>query len=124
MGTNNWGPWQPASNLEYQGEGGTPPSTGNLDSPQSPSGSVTGESAAFNYVKTITSTQNFVSEMVGAADEGLPFNFSTPSAASNVDETIPDAPTGSDTQQGSPALNAPQTFGGLAPNSVNSYRWE
>ena len=30
-----------------------------------------------------------------------------------------------DAQQGSPALNAPQTFAGvLAPNAVNSYRWE
>jgi hypothetical protein len=28
-------------------------------------------------------------------------------------------------QQGSAALNAPQTFAGvLAPNAVNSYRWE
>jgi|HubBroStandDraft_6_1064221.scaffolds.fasta_scaffold4319667_1 hypothetical protein len=28
-------------------------------------------------------------------------------------------------QQGSPAINAPQTFAGvLAPNAVNSYRWE
>ena len=25
MGTNQWGPWQYASSLEYEDEGGTPP---------------------------------------------------------------------------------------------------
>lgn len=117
---NQWGPAQPDAPA-----GNEPPPTGDIVVPQAPSGSVTNESATFNYANTITSTENYLSEMIDAADEGVPFNSAQPPPALNVDETTPDAPTGSDTQQGSPALNAPNSFAGVLPaNAVNVFRWE
>jgi hypothetical protein len=52
---NNWGPYFPQSTYEYPSDGGvpTPPAT----PPQSPSGSVTGESATDNFNLGQTSTQ-------------------------------------------------------------------
>jgi hypothetical protein len=69
-GINNWGPWQLASNLI----GGTPPPTGNLNPPQSPSGSVTGQSATWNFANTETSTRYFLDSVlnVDSAQQGTP----------------------------------------------------
>lgn len=95
MPTNNMGPWQLASNLQY---GGTPPPTGNLVPPQSPSGSVTGQSATWNFANGETSTHFFLDTVL------------------NVESA----------QQGATVLNAPNSFAGgpLPANAVNSYRWE
>jgi hypothetical protein len=51
--------------------------------PQSPSGSVTGESAEFNYVETVTSTQNFLQNELQSesAQQGTPSLTSAPMIA-------------------------------------------
>jgi hypothetical protein len=92
------GPWQPQGDLAYPNAGGTPPPTGNLAPPQAPSGSVTNESATFNYAHGVTSTEEFLLDVIV------------------VDSA----------QQGTPALSAPNSFAGgpLPANAVNSYRWE
>ena len=58
-GTNQWGPYTGASSFYevYPVYSITPAPTGQLSVPQSPTGSVTNESAAFNFDNTITSTQ-------------------------------------------------------------------
>jgi hypothetical protein len=47
---------------------------GQLDPPQSPSGSVTGQAATFNYAETITSTEEFLQAVliVDKTQQGLP----------------------------------------------------
>jgi hypothetical protein len=90
-GTNQWGPWQLASNLV----GGTPPATGLLVPPQSPSGSVTAESATFNYNGTITSTMEMLADVIQVR--------SGPS--------------------GQPAQNAPVTYNGTAWANAGSYKF-
>ena len=42
----------------------TPPATGLLVPPQSPSGDITGEAATFNYTNTITSTQYYLGSVL------------------------------------------------------------
>jgi hypothetical protein len=57
MPTNNYGPWYTTAS----GGGSGAVSNPSLQTPpQSPSGSVTGESATFNYAETITSTAQFL----------------------------------------------------------------
>jgi len=73
----------------------TPPATDVLVPPQSPSGSVTGESATSNYLTGETSTQTRLSEFGE-----------------------------SETQQGSPAVNAPCSFNSLNPANFQTFRWE
>jgi hypothetical protein len=101
-GTNNWGPYTTAdaTGAQYpsypapQGTA-TPPPTGNLAFPQSPSGSVTNQSATWNFTNGETSTQNYVSGLVAK------------------------------TQQGLPALNAPVVCtGGVSAARQSSYRWQ
>ena len=50
-------PWQPIGT-------GTPPPTGDLVVPQSPSGSVTNQAAEFNNDNSISSTQEFLTNVV------------------------------------------------------------
>jgi len=59
--------WQPIGT-------GTPPPTGEIVVPQSPSGSVTGESAQFNYANDITSTSEFLTNVVAveSPQQGAP----------------------------------------------------
>jgi hypothetical protein len=99
--SNNWGPAQPTANggdAPVYPPTATPSAPGNLAPPQSPSGSVTNESATFNYAHGVTSTAEFLTDVIV------------------VDSA----------QQGSPTLNAPNSFAGgsLPANAVNSYRWE
>jgi hypothetical protein len=96
MPTNNMGPWQSASNLEYQNAGGTPPPTGDLDPPQSPSGSATNESATFNYAHGVTSTEEFLTDVIV------------------VDSA----------QQGTNVQNAVCSFNSLNPANFQTFRWE
>ena len=72
MPTNNMGPWQPASNLQYPDSGGTPPATGTLSPPQSPSGCVTSQSAAWNFANSETSTHYYLDTVlnVDSAQQG------------------------------------------------------
>jgi hypothetical protein len=98
---NQWGPAQPTANGATEPvypPTATPAATSNLAPPQSPSGSVTGESATWNYSTGETSTQEFLTNV-------------------HPVET---------SQQGTLALNAPNSFAGgpLPANAVNSYRWE
>jgi hypothetical protein len=68
------GPWQPASNLQYPNSGGTPPPTGNLNPPQSPSGAVTNQSATWNFANSETSTRNFLDVVINveSSQQGVP----------------------------------------------------
>jgi hypothetical protein len=101
-GTNNWGPYTTAdaTGAQYPSypapEGtATPPPTGTLAPPQSPSGSVTGQAATWNFANGETSTENYVSVLVAK------------------------------TQQGSAALNAPIVCtGGVSAARQSSVRWE
>lgn len=116
--SNSWGPYAAASTLSYQEPigTGTPPPTSNLAPPQSPSGSVTGEAATWNYTNGETSTENYTSAMVEAAQEGTPFNFdsgtfpSTLPLGLNVNETTPTYNPNADSgvQEGTPALTEVQ----------------
>jgi hypothetical protein len=63
MPSNQWGPFVPntgASAEPVYPPSATPDPTGDLDPPQSPSGSVTGESGTYNFDASITSTENFL----------------------------------------------------------------
>jgi hypothetical protein len=62
MSSNMWGPFYPQSQFEYPADGGQP--TAPATPPQSPSGSVTGDSAEYNYVNEITSTENFLQNVM------------------------------------------------------------
>jgi hypothetical protein len=58
----------------------TPPAP---NPPQSPSGSVTGESAAFNFAETVTSTQNFLQNnlQLESGQQGVPAQTVQPQIA-------------------------------------------
>jgi|ERR1700722_17869924 hypothetical protein len=95
---NQWGPALPTAdggNEPIYPPTATPPATDVLVPPQSPSGSVTGESATSNYLTGETSTQTRLSEFGE-----------------------------SETQQGSPAVNAPCSFNSLNPANFQTFRWE
>jgi hypothetical protein len=94
---NQWGFYAPASTYEYPADGGTPPAPSILAPPQSPSGSVTGESANSNFTSGETSTETYL-RAFGETEE----------------------------QQGSPTLNAPNPFGANLPGGVmaQTFRWE
>ena len=97
---NQWGYYTPASTYTYPSDGGVPPATGTLDPPQSPSGSVTGESATSNYATGETSTETFLADVLV------------------VDRT----------QQGTPAISnvtsITASMGGINPNLVQVNRWQ
>jgi|HubBroStandDraft_6_1064221.scaffolds.fasta_scaffold297353_1 hypothetical protein len=96
--TNQWGPALPTVNggdAPVYPPTATPSATGSLAPPQSPSGSVTGQSAPFNFAHTITSTQEFLT---------------------NVELD--------DAQQGTPAINAPCSFNSLNAATFQTFRWE
>jgi hypothetical protein len=88
---NQWGPAYPNAPA-----GSEPPATGSIIVPQSPSGSVTGQAAVFNFTNTITSTEEFLSDVIVVDDE----------------------------QQGSAALNAPCSFNTLNAALFQTFRWE
>jgi hypothetical protein len=83
-------------NLTFLGMIPNPPATGSIAVAQSPSGSVTNESASSNYLTGETSTQEYLADVL-----------------------VVDSP-----QQGSPAVNAPCSFNSLNPASFQTYRWE
>ncbi len=120
-GTNQWGGWSLPTT------GGTPPPTGQLAPPQSPSGSVTNESATWNYANSETSTENYVSAMVAAGQEAVSFNTTEPSPALNVAETTPAAPTNSFVQEGTPAISntlaISESFAGVAPSNIQVFNF-
>jgi hypothetical protein len=101
-GTNNWGPYTTADSTGAQypsypaPEGtATPPPTGNLAPAQSPSGSVTNQSATWNFTNGETSTEEYVSVLVAK------------------------------TQQGSASVNAANPFAGVLPQyGVQQFRWQ
>jgi hypothetical protein len=75
---------------------GTPPPTGSIVVPQSPSGSISNEAAPFNFDNSITSTRQYLQFGLELETTDLTYNNAV--------------------------LNAPLTFG---PNqNLNSYRWE
>jgi hypothetical protein len=114
--TNQWGGYYSSNTPVNFADGTTPsnpPATGLLVPAQSPSGSVTGQSATWNYNNTETSTQNYVSGLNQV--DGVPMapqDATNPPAPPgyNIAQTTPRAPVGSFVQQGQPALNAAQSF--------------
>jgi hypothetical protein len=78
---NNWGPYTPANTYEYPADGGQP--TPLATPPQSPSGSVTNESATFNFAETITSTEQKLTNVLEVEDtqQGTPAQTSAPAIA-------------------------------------------
>ena len=81
-------PWQPIGT-------GTPPPTGDLVVPQSPSGSVTGESAQFNFDQSITSTENVLQNVIAVESQ----------------------------QQGTATLPSAPTIAGVAAGDLQWYAW-
>lgn len=93
----------------------TPPATGALVPPQSPSGSVTGQAATYNYTNTITSTERYVTLLVTAMQDGVAFNNQTPVTPGTAPngasvglkedvQTLPAAPSGTFSMQGATAI--------------------
>lgn len=109
----------------------TPPATGTIVVPNSPKGSsdtAHNFTNGFNYTHTITSTQDYVSSMIGAQNDGVAFNYNqgTPPAppGKNVSQTIPNAPTGSFVMQGNNVTSGIQTFSGQAWAQGNVFRFQ
>jgi hypothetical protein len=104
-----------------------PPATGLLVPPQSPSGSVTGQSATYNYSVTETSTQIYTAALTSAARNQIGWSAvdgtNPPSPPGlNITETTPGGPGGGSLSGGT-ALNAPQTYTAVWMQA-NSYKWE
>jgi hypothetical protein len=87
-GSNNWGSYTINNGTDpvfpfYQApiDSGTIPATGTLVVAQSPSGSVTNESATWNYANELTSTQNVLENVfvVNSGPEGLAAQSNTSS---------------------------------------------
>lgn len=78
MPENNWGPFYLQTDFEYPIDGGQP--TPPAPASQSPSGSVTGESAEFNFDNAITSTEEVLTNvlMVESPQQGTPALISVP----------------------------------------------
>jgi hypothetical protein len=75
-GVNSWGPYTSASDGDLQPvypPTSFPEPTGDLVVAQSPSGSVTNQSATWNFDNDLTSTQNVLENelVVGSGPEGL-----------------------------------------------------
>jgi hypothetical protein len=74
--SNEWGGFYAGNatpvNLTFLGMIPNPPATGSIAVPQSPSGSVTNESATSNYTTGETSTQEFLADVlaVDSAQQG------------------------------------------------------
>ena len=128
---------QPALKSGIANLANTPPATGALVPPQSPSGSVTGQAATFNYTNTITSTKKYTAAMVAAQANSTSFNFTTavtPGSAplgSSVGlkedlQTTPSAPTGSYSQVGVAAISntAAVILTGLTASGTSFYKWQ
>ncbi len=117
-GTNQWGGWSLPTT------GGTPPPTGQLAPPQSPSGSVTGEASTWEFANGELAAQYFTSNLVSAAHNGVAFGSGDePSPGLNIAETLPAAPSGASyEQQGATAISnvlaISESFAGLNPASV------
>jgi hypothetical protein len=70
-------------------------------------------------------TETYVSAMMAAARDGAAFNFTEPSPALNIAETIPNPPSGSYVQEGTPQINAPVSISsGVAAASLQTFKWE
>jgi hypothetical protein len=96
---NQWGFYAPATTYAYA-PAGTPPATGTLSPPQSPSGSVTNESANWNFVNDETSTQEFLSDVLSVenAQQGT-------AAISNV-------------------ASISSSFGGISASNIQVFKWQ
>jgi hypothetical protein len=117
-GTNQWGGWALPTT------GGTPPPTGQLAPPQSPSGSVTGEAGTWEFTNSELATTYYTSNLVSAAHNGTAFGSGDePSPGLNVAETTPNPPSGSSyEQQGAVAISnlvsITASYAGIAPASI------
>lgn len=114
---------------------GTAPATGvsqgglnpDLGSPGSPGGkSLVARNwfSGWNFSNSELSTQNLLAALTAARDNGTPWTVVsayTPGPAKNIAQTTPSAPSGSYTQQGSPALTnvTSVTLAGFAPGQLS-----
>lgn len=115
----------------------TPPAPGLLVPPQSPSGSVTNQSATYNFNNTITSTKKYTGALVSAAENATSFNFTSavtpgtpplgPSVGSKIDvQTTPSAPSGTFSQVGTAAISnaASVILAGLPQSQQQFFKYQ
>ena len=115
----------------------TPRTPGLLVTTQSPSVSVTGQAATYNYKNTITSTKKYTSALVAAQVNSTSFNFTTavtPGSAplgSSVGlkedvQTTPSAPSGSFSQSGVAAISnaAAVVLAGLPQSQQQFFKFQ
>jgi hypothetical protein len=95
MPSNQWGPYFPQASYSYPAPIGSGVPTAPATPAQSPSGSVTNQSAPWNYTNSETSTQFYLDVTL------------------NVDSA----------QQGQPAQNSPVTYGAAWANA-GSVKWQ
>ncbi|HLX84849.1 MAG TPA: hypothetical protein VKR59_13180 [Terriglobales bacterium] len=113
-GTNNNGPYTGPANSDTfptYAPTATPPATGGLVPPQSPSGSVTNQASTSEYANSELAATNFTTQLQDAAQKGDAFT-NCPAVAPGVApygpcvglkedvQTTPSAPSGSYVQQG------------------------
>src|SRR5580693_8395150 len=114
----------------------TPPATGTIVVPNTPSGASpipNNFTGGFNYINTVTSTSKYASSMVKAMDNGVAFNFNqgTPPTPPgyNILETTPayNPNANSGVQQGTAAISnvtsITSSFAGISPASIAVFRW-
>jgi hypothetical protein len=127
-GTNSWGPFStaaPGDVLPIYTPTATPsePST----PPQSPSGSVTGQSSTWEFDNSELAATYYTSSMVSASRDGVAFGSGDePSPGLNVSETTPGVPSGSSyEQQGVVAISnvASITIAGTPQNEIAVFNW-
>ena len=115
----------------------TPDATGLLVPPQSPSGSVTGQAATYNYTNTVTSTKRYVAAMVAAAEDATAFTFTTSVTPGTAPlgscvglkedvQTAPSAPSGTFAQVGTAAISnvASVVLAGVASSQFQFYKFQ
>ncbi len=125
MSSNQWGVYY-ITGAAGSGQVGNP----SLQTPpQSPSGSVTGESSAWEYANGELAAQYFTSNLVSAAHDGVAFGSSDePSPALNVSETTPVPPSGSSYEmQGVPAISnltsITNSYAGVPANQIQVFNF-
>lgn len=110
------------------GAGGTGPASGPGEwvpgAPRGASLTARGFFSSWNYSNSELGVQGFLAALTAARNGGTPWSVVsgfTPSAGKNVAQTTPGAPSGTYTQQGSPALTnvTSVTLSGFAPGTTS-----
>ena len=118
----------------------TPPPTGNLVPPQSPSGSVTGQASTWEYANAKMAVQYYTTNLKNAQADGIvnpspptqvtagtaPYGPSIGNSQPTL-ETTPNAPSGSYSMQGATAItnltSITVSFAGIAAAQIAVYNF-